>query len=93
LYSATIRKTKPGSEDKGEKMLLHIREDIHGYIYEPHSTQLEYFYTTLEGNEALRNSGWKPYVMHRVSRYLHESLLIDEWLVHVSIDVTKAVTN
>ncbi len=74
-------------------MLLHVVEDKNGFGYEPHSTQPEYVYTTLEGNEALRNSGWKPYVMHRVSRYLHESLLIDQWLVHVSINVTNAVTN
>ena len=65
-------------------MLLHIYEDIHGYIYEPHSEQSEYYYTTFEGSEVLRESGWKPYCMHRVSRFVHEALLIDGWLVYVS---------
>ena len=65
-------------------MLLHVHEDIHGYIYEPHSEESEYFYTTFEGSEALRAAGWKAYSMHRVSRYLHESLLIDGWLVFVA---------
>jgi hypothetical protein len=64
-------------------MLLHIHEDIHGYIYEPHSEQSEYFYTTFEGSEVLRESGWKPFCMHRVSRFVHEALFIDGWLVYV----------
>jgi hypothetical protein len=66
-------------------MLLHIYEDIHGYIYEPHSEQSEYYYTTFEGSEVLRASGWKPYCMHRVSRFVHEALLIDGWLVYIKL--------
>ena len=68
-------------------MLLNVHEDIHGYIYEPHSEESEYFYTTFEGSEALRAAGWKPYSMHRVSRFLHESLLIDGWLIFVGVAV------
>jgi hypothetical protein len=58
-------------------MLLHIYEDEHGWIYEPHGVESEFWSTTLEGSRMLLSSGWRPYSMHRVSRYLHDSLLID----------------
>jgi hypothetical protein len=62
-------------------MILSITEDDHGFIYEPHSTSHEFWSTTFEGSEMLRGAGWVPFVMHRVSRHVHESMLIDEWLV------------
>ena len=70
-------------------MLLHLREDEHGWIYEPHGTEHAFWSTTFEGSELLRAAGWRPYVMHRVSRYLHESLLID---AHLSL-VRSTVLN
>jgi hypothetical protein len=58
-------------------MLLYLYEDEHGWIYEPHGSEHDCWSTTFEGSELLRAAGWRPYAMHRVSRYLHESLLID----------------
>jgi hypothetical protein len=58
-------------------MLLFLYEDEHGWIYEPHGTEDDFWSTTFEGSELLRSSGWRPYSMPRVSRYLHDSLLID----------------
>jgi hypothetical protein len=62
-------------------MLLYIREDAFGFIYEPHGTEPEVWSTTPEGSAVLRDCGWRPYSMQRVSRFVHESLLIDGWLV------------
>ena len=58
-------------------MLLHLREDEHGWVVEPQSTEPEYWSTTLEGSEQLKAAGWVPYRMHRVSRWVVDSLLID----------------
>jgi len=58
-------------------MLLFIREDEHGFIYEPHGTESECWSTTPEGSAVLKEAGWRPYEMQRVSRYVHECLLID----------------
>ena len=63
-------------------MLLFIFEDEHGWIYEPHGSEIEVWCTTFEGSEILKASGWRPYEMHRVSRYVHDSLLIDGLLAH-----------
>jgi hypothetical protein len=59
------------------KMLLHLREDEHGWVVEPHGTEPEYWSTTLEGSEQLKAGGWVAYRMPRVSRWLVESLIID----------------
>ena len=61
-------------------MLLFLSEDEHGWIYEPHGTQSLCYDLTFAGSELLRAAGWRPFEMHRVSRYLHESLLIDGFL-------------
>ncbi len=61
-------------------MLLFLIEDEHGWIYEPHGTQALCYDLTFAGSELLRAAGWRPFEMHRVSRYLHESLLIDGFL-------------
>ena len=61
-------------------MLLFLIEDEHGWIYEPHGTQALCDDLTFAGSELLRAAGWRPFEMHRVSRYLHESLLIDGFL-------------
>ena len=58
-------------------MLLHLREDEHGWVVEPQGTEPEYWRTTLEGREQLKAAGWVPYRMHRVSRWVIDSLLID----------------
>jgi hypothetical protein len=64
-------------------MLLFIFEDEHGWTYEPHGSEIEVWCTTFEGSEVLKASGWRPYEMHRVSRYVHDSLLIDGMLFSV----------
>ncbi len=56
-------------------MLFYLREDEHGWIYQPHGTEPEVWDTTLEGSEMLKASGWRPYQMHRANRHLHEELL------------------
>jgi hypothetical protein len=61
-------------------MLLHLTEDEHGWIVVPHGTESECWSTTPEGSAQLKNAGWKAYVMHRVSRCVIESLLIDGWI-------------
>ena len=61
-------------------MLLFMYEDEHGWIYEPHGTEPDVWSLTSPGCEILRSSGWKPYEMPRVSRHVHESLLIDGFL-------------
>ncbi len=58
-------------------MLLFLSEDEHGWIYEPHGTQPLCYNLTFAGSELLRAAGWRPFQMHRVSRYLHDSFLID----------------
>ncbi len=58
-------------------MLLHLTEDEHGWVVEPQGTEPEYWSTTLEGSEQLKAAGWVPYRMHRVSRWVIDSLLID----------------
>ena len=70
-------------------MLLFIFEDEHGWIYEPHGSEIEVWCTTFEGSEVLKASGWRPYEMHRVSRYVHDSLLIDG-LLQRSADLQNA---
>jgi hypothetical protein len=64
-------------------MLLYLYEDEHGWVFEPHGSELECWSTTFEGSEQLRAGGWLPYSMHRVSRHLHASLLIDGLLCPV----------
>jgi len=56
-YNSRILPDRNTKEAFRKIMLLHIHEDIHGYIYEPHSEESEYFYTTFEGSEALREAG------------------------------------
>ncbi len=58
-------------------MLLFLSEDEHGWIYEPHGVQALCYDLTFAGSELLRAAGWRPFQMHRVSRYLHDSFLID----------------
>ncbi len=70
-------------------MLLYIFEDEHGWIYEPHGTEIEVRHVTYDGGELLKASGWRPYEMHRVSRYVHDSLLIDGLLTPVRSWVEK----
>ena len=62
-------------------MLLFLCEDEHGWLYEPHGVEPDVWTLTAEGGEVLRSSGWKPYEMPRVSRHVHESLLIDGFLL------------
>ena len=64
-------------------MQLFIHEDEHGWIYEPHGSEIEVWCTTFEGSEVLKASGWRPYEVHRVSRHVHASLLIDGLLFSV----------
>ena len=64
-------------------MLLYIFEDEHGWIYEPHGTEIEVRHVTYDGGELLKASGWRPYEMHRVSRYVHDTLLIEGLLTSV----------
>ena len=64
-------------------MLLFLSEDEHGWIYEPHGTQSLCYNLTFAGSELLRGAGWRPFVMHRVSRHLHDSFLIDGLLTLV----------
>ena len=71
-------------------MLLFIFEDEHGWIYEPHGSEIEVWCTTFEGSEILKASGWRPYEMHRVSRYVHDSLLIDGMLAPRPLDLGDA---
>jgi hypothetical protein len=58
-------------------MLLFLFEDEHSWLYEPHGIEPDVWTLTAPGGEILRSSGWKPYVMPRVSWHVHESLLID----------------
>ena len=58
-------------------MLLHLVEDEHGWVVEPHGTEPECWSTTVEGSVQLKAAGWKAHVMHRVSRHVIESLVID----------------
>ena len=71
-------------------MLLFIFEDEHGWIYEPHGSEIDVWCTTFYGSEILKASGWRPYEMHRVSRYVHDSLLIDGMLAQWRSDLTDA---
>jgi hypothetical protein len=71
------------SNIKHTPMLLYIFEDEHGWIYEPHGSEIEVWCTTFEGSKVLKASGWRPYQMHRVSRYVHDSLLIDGLLAQL----------
>ena len=61
-------------------MLLTIWEDENGWVYEPHSVETEVWDTTAEGSEIIKASGWRPYQMHRISRFVHESLIIDGFI-------------
>ena len=61
-------------------MLLFPCEDEHGWIYAPHGEEPLCYNLTFAGCELLRSAGWRPYEMHRVSRYLHDSLMIDGFL-------------
>ncbi len=63
------------------EMLLFLYEDEHGWIYEPHGEEAQCYNLAFEGSELLRAAGWCYISMHRVSRYLHESFLIDGLLV------------
>jgi hypothetical protein len=58
-------------------MLLHLTEDEHGWVVVPHSTEPECWDTLPEGSAQIKAAGWKPHVMHRVSRYVVDSLIID----------------
>ena len=64
-------------------MLLHLAEDEHGWLVEPHGTEPDCWSTTFEGSEQLKNAGWRPYEMHRVSRHVIESLILDGLLSRV----------
>ena len=68
-------------------MLLFLLEDANGWIYEPHGEEELCYNLAFEGSELLRAAGWCYISMHRVSRYLHESLLIDGLL---TLHKTKA---
>ena len=70
-------------------MLLFLSEDEHGWIYEPHGTQSLCYNLTFAGSELLRAAGWRPFEMHRVSRYLHDSFLIDGLLTLVRSNAEK----
>ncbi len=70
-------------------MLLFLSEDEHGWIYEPHGTQALCYDLSFVGSELLRAAGWRPFEMHRVSRHLHESLLIDGFLDLVRSNAEK----
>ena len=61
-------------------MLLHLTEDEHGWVVEPHGTESECWSTTPEGSEQLKKAGWRPYVLPRVNRNVIESMIIDGWL-------------
>ena len=61
-------------------MLLFLSEDEHGWIYAPHGSEPLCYDLTFAGSELLRAAAWRPFEMHRVSRYLHDSLLIDGFL-------------
>jgi hypothetical protein len=61
-------------------MLLFLSEDEHGWLYAPHGTEPVCYSLTPCGLMLLRLAGWRPFEMPRVSRYLHESLLIDGML-------------
>jgi hypothetical protein len=78
------------SNIKHTPMLLYIFEDEHGWIYEPHGSEIEVWCTTFEGSKVLKASGWRPYQMHRVSRYVHDSLLIDGMLLQWRADLPDA---
>jgi hypothetical protein len=71
-------------------MLLFLYEDEHGWIYEPHGEEAICYDLTFDGSELLRAAGWRPYEMHRVSRHLHDSLLIDGLLTLVPSKRTMA---
>ena len=64
-------------------MLLFLSEDEHGWIYEPHGVQALCYDLAFAGSELLRAAGWRPFQMHRVSRYLHDSFLVDGLLTLV----------
>ena len=70
-------------------MLLFLSEDEHGWIYEPHGVQALCYDLTFAGSELLRAAGWRPFQMHRVSRYLHDSFLIDGLLTLVRSNAEK----
>ena len=70
-------------------MFLFLSEDEHGWIYEPHGTQALCYELTFAGSELLRAAGWRPFEMHRVSRYLHDFLLIDGCLDPLRSKVEK----
>ena len=78
-------------------MLLTIYEDENGWVYEPHATETEVWDTTAEGSEIIKASGWRPYQMHRISRFVHESLLIDGFIQpgiqHTKITNPRNLTN
>ena len=67
-------------------MLLVLYEDENGWIYEPAGSEIEVWSTTFEGSEIIKASGWRPYVMHRVSRHVHDTLLIDGFLQRVQFE-------
>ncbi len=71
-------------------MLLHLTEDEHGWLVEPHGTEPECWSTTLEGSEQLKGAGWVPYRMPRVSRYVIESLIIDGLLTLCAFKVPES---
>jgi hypothetical protein len=70
-------------------MLLFLSEDERGWIYEPHGEEALCYDLAFAGCELLRSAGWRPYEMQRVSRYLHDSLLIDGFLKLVRSNAEK----
>jgi hypothetical protein len=70
-------------------MLLFLVEDDNGWVYHPHGTQALCYNLSFEGCELLRSAGWRPYEMHRVSWYLHDSFLVDGLLTLVRSNVEK----
>jgi hypothetical protein len=58
-------------------MLLYLCEDEHGWIYELHGEEEVCYSLDPRGLVILKLAGWRPYEMQRVSRHVHDSLLID----------------
>jgi hypothetical protein len=71
------------------KMLLHLTEDEHGWLVEPHGTEPQCWSTTLEGSEQLKAAGWVPYRMPRVSRHVMDMLFIDGWITYCAFKVPE----
>ncbi len=56
-------------------MILHLVETRQGLIFEPHGEEPGAWHCDAEGGDILRAAGWRPYEMHRVSRFVYNKLL------------------